>query len=413
MINIEILPAGVGDTLIVTCIPDANPENEINILIDCGQNYRISLKPRLIELNTNKKDIDLFVITHYDSDHIISAPKFITENGPANSPEIIKLNDVWLNGFTQVLDAKKEELTSSSDEKNETKLRDYTTYKRRKAVGEDEIGAYQALSTNEAINKFGYNHNLAFAGRAICTENDNEIILNQDVTLRLLSPTKAELANLLDDFVKELRKNEIKFADSKFLLSAYETFIENLAAQEDLKAEGERSGILSKITEESIKELSSGSNYVRDDSATNASSIAFVLYCERQKVLMLADAHSETIIENIKSLDPNNQNYPFFFDAIKVSHHGSFRNANPQFFKTVDSPVFIFSTNGRHPSHVHPDLQTIAMIINRPLPQGVEVRELVFNYDLPHISGFINEELQKKYNYKITIAQRKEIYAAN
>lgn len=116
--------------------------------------------------------------------------------------------------------------------------------------------------------------------------------------------------------------------------------------------------------------------YEPDDSATNGSSIAFVLKVDEKRVLFLGDAHAETIVDSLMELYGKG-NAPFWFDAVKLSHHGSYNNNSPELLKLVRCNNWLISTNGD--KYNHPDLPTLAHIIangNNHEPR------LYFNYNI-------------------------------
>ena len=101
--KIHILPANAGDCFLIEF------NNNECILIDTGfeETYYKYLKPLLIELNEKGKKIILLVITHIDKDHIGGAKKLLEENGDYNIPNIIKIENVWYNGFKNLVFQKK------------------------------------------------------------------------------------------------------------------------------------------------------------------------------------------------------------------------------------------------------------------------------------------------------------------
>lgn len=66
------------------------------------------------------------------------------------------------------------------------------------------------------------------------------------------------------------------------------------------------------------------------------------------------------------------------FDAIKISHHGSFHNTSPQLLQIVDAPKYFISSNGN--KHDHPDIELLTAIVDRTADFS---RTLYFNYSTP------------------------------
>lgn len=352
--------------------------------------------------------ISRFILTHYDSDHIQGAISFIKENGEFSNPSILNIEQVWLNTFRHLQFSKRE--TKKLDDDRQQKLINFNSNLNSKLSTENEegdIGAKQASTLGKELIEKNYPWNTDFKNKAICTENLKEIYISDDIKLHLLTPNKERLQNLECEFVLKLSEMGLDPKSDDIFDDAFELF--NRANEQEPTAEGNISAVKIIINSKTIKIFSNGNDYIKDDSIGNGSSISFILETENKNVLFLADAFAEDVIEGLKKKYPKETDYPIFFDAIKISHHGSFRNNSPDLFKIIDSDKFLFSTNGKHQSHKHPDVETISCIINRSLPDGIKKRNLIFNYDLEHIKDFNNEELKTEFNYQIETKVETEI----
>ena len=114
---------------------------------------------------------------------------------------------------------------------------------------------------------------------------------------------------------------------------------------------------ISATTRKSLHEI-----YKPDDSPTNKSSIATIIELNGIRILMLADAWAEDIILSLQKL--KDEGHSMIFDAIKISHHGSYHNTSPELLDLIDSPVYFISSNGNR--HDHPDIETLIAIVDRP-----------------------------------------------
>ena len=81
-------------------------------------------------------------------------------------------------------------------------------------------------------------------------------------------------------------------------------------------------------------------------------------------------------------------------DAVKVAHHGSKNNTDEELVSLIDSPRFLFSTNGAQ--FKHPDEEVIARIIDRA---GGRPVTLYFNYLSEFNKKWKAQTLQEKHNY--------------
>ncbi|KPH11664.1 MBL fold metallo-hydrolase [Chryseobacterium sp. ERMR1:04] len=398
MLTVHLLPALYGDTILI----DVFDEKKINtnILIDCGFNFESEILPILNKYHKAGKKLDRFIITHYDDDHINSAAKFIKENGSAQSPKIIEIDQVWLNAYKHLQFEKKK--LPVPDENQLNLLRNFIALQKVDTTKKQtEIGAKQASKLGKELLSQNYSWNEDFNGKAVCIEYATTILLNDNVLITLVGPNKQQLTSIDSEFKKALKSQGIKVSDTHFVDDAFELFLKSLSAKDIETYSGVINGsVIKPITSELIK--SNKSEYKPDKRVGNGSSISFILNADGKKILMLADAHAEPVIERLKRLYPDET--CLFFDAIKVSHHGSFGNNPKELYELIDSANYLISTNGSHPSHMHPDIETIAFIINRPLRGTITKRKLIFNYFPKHLARIFDEDLMKEFNYTAEVS---------
>jgi beta-lactamase superfamily II metal-dependent hydrolase len=390
--------SGYGDSLLVQI--DTKSNGSTNILIDCGFKYKDILE-KLKNLLGDSPTLDRFIITHYDADHIQGAITLIKENGLSTSPKNFNIEQVWLNSYRHLQFFEKEdsEITPIIGRRVESYLAAKTSQNKN---DEGAVSALQASTLASEIFKNGYLWNSDANGKAICIENIESFSVNSKVNIRLLSPNENKLKELEASFIFDLSKKRLRPKNGQIFDDAFELYAQSIENLADI-VEGPVSANNIKIDSKVIKKLSIGESYSKDTTKGNGSSIAFVMEFENKRVLFLGDAHAEILIESLKSIYGDTGT--IFFDAIKVSHHGSFNNNGPELYKLIDSNKFLFSTNGKHPSHKHPDLSTISCIINRPLDHGITKRKLIFNYELDHLNGFKDEALKTEFNYSMICSE--------
>lgn len=405
MIEIHNFPASYGDTFLV-CIKE-NGFEEVNILIDCGKGFSANAQKMLKTMGEDKlRKIDRFIITHFDDDHIAGLYGFLQENGEANKPQIIEIEQIWLNTFRHMQFTKRNIEPLSCEEIKRLEMFKLSFPNINFEREEGEIGAKQALLAGRLIYEKGYKWNTDFGGQA-CTAF-RSIQIAENVRMHILTPTLEKLMDIESDFIQELEKHFDLFPnDDDVFDDAYELYLKNEGKEK--KKEGTISLNEIDISVEKIPIILKNTVYDPDVRAGNGSSISFILETSTKRMLFLADAHAEDIINSLRIIFPD-QSLPLFFDAIKVAHHGSFRNNKPELFELIDSDKYIFSTNGKHPSHVHPDIATIAHIINRPLLEYKSKRTLYFNHPFEekqeHLNAFIGEELCNQFNYEVSMNKK-------
>jgi len=356
------------------------------VLIDGGyvDTYKKFIKPKLLKLKEDKKELFHVIVTHIDNDHISGIIKFIEEN---KTNELIDVDFIWHNSFNQIKDIDDglvfkgkpiSELTINYVIKEETD----TTNK--------NISAVQGSTLASLLKKHNYNWNTQFKNNLVSTDSEIEIISN-DITFKILSPNNDKLEELKKYWKKELYKKG--FSSDENLIDFNEDAFEYILSLEKEKRRLAKKNV-SSSSSVSIEDLAED-DFIEDDTATNGSSIAFIIENKKHKFLFLADSHPSIIVQNLKQFYKDEE-FPVKFDLIKIAHHGSKSNTSPELLTLIDSEKYIFSTNGL--IHNHPDNETIARIISRP---SEFTRNLYFNYPLEILNALKNESIMEKYNFKI------------
>jgi beta-lactamase superfamily II metal-dependent hydrolase len=406
MIEISILPASYGESILVTCVGEEN----INICIDMGfkSTFRNHIKKELLALKEVKNEsLSLLVVTHIDDDHILGAIQFLEENGHNDNPEIIKVENIWFNAYRHLQFSKKSTMNTTVNKKDEEILERIIkrNHPREQGVPDiNDIGTARGSSLSELIQKNGYlniwnNHHQKEAVIVErITENKEiklrEILINENLNLTVLSPDIEKLKRLDQRWEEDLKQMGYSklIERSELMDDAFEFHLENHIKKKQRKINNISSD-LGKVDD--IANLP----FEADDTEINGSSIAFILQFQESKVLFLADSHTDIVIDNLKILLKFHGLERMWFDAIKISHHGSKHNTSLELLKIIDSDRFIFSTNGRGKGFNHPDIETIFRIITTKTSKK---KTLIFNYLPIHIIKLINDQdLKERYEYEI------------
>ena len=393
-LNITMFPASYGDSFLVSV-----EEDDLDILIDSGfkNTYENHIKEKLIALKTKNKSLDFLIVTHIDSDHITGAISLLQEN---NLSKIIDIKNIWHNSYRHIQNSPTNENKLSLKDQRILQQININGYKEDNTIAQNhnkDISGKQGSALASLILKGGYDWNAQFNHNAICVENGTDIDLSSNVKLILLSPDKSKLQNLMIFWKKELRKLGVSSSalNSQFFDDAFEF----LVSQEKPKKKNINKNISSKGV--NIDKLMTDI-FEEDESPTNGSSISFVLEYGNKKILFLGDSHP-SIIE--RELTKKYSQDKLWFDAIKISHHGSSKNTSPNLLSFIDSDTYFISTNGN--KFFHPDLTTIARIVGR---QTSSNRKLIFNYETDTSKFFDNEKLKETYNYSVSISGAGDIF---
>lgn len=368
--KIRIFPAYNGDCIII--------EHKTNhfILIDGGyaNTYHKYLFPFLSEVAQNGGILDLVVVTHIDADHISGIIKHLEEY-----PSLIPIKNIWYNGYRHI------QSIVVTNENHEDIIHN-NIVKDVCDLEPKQVSAKQGCTLSSLIQRSGYSWNEQFKGNAVLGPAIKEV---DDIKLYLLSPTSAELKGLCKYWKKDLIKKRLlsKTHSSEFWDDAYEFAMAN----EKPGFHFHTKPIGSTTNLEKIKLRT----YIPDASITNGSSISFIIEYNNKRLLFLGDSYAETNYNSLHTLF-SKDSFPLQFDAIKLSHHGSFNNNSPVLLKDVDSNNWIISTNGD--AYNHPDVETLAHIITKG---GSTCRSLIFNYDLAIGHEIDIMENHKKYLFEL------------
>lgn len=401
-IEIDMFPALAGDSFLVT----VNSKHRTNILIDCGypETYRNFLKKEFKRITDNKEAIDLMVISHIDADHISGALDFLNENNSlVGKKEFININEIWHNSLRHVYSKeRKEGIIEACDKEilENIKMKGIPIPSDSSERIGRKISAVQGSTLSGLIVKGGYSWNSKANGEAISIENINDACYINETRIVVLSPNNSRLLNLELGWKKDLNRSK-KFKgevtkdeifDDVFEILLGQSFDERIRKKYSLISGGE--DLKSYICEQ--EEL--------DETPINCSSISFILEYNKKKVLFLGDSNPNDICEKIKELYKWDGRDRIFFDAIKISHHGSSCNTSKKLLEVIDSDKFIISTNGNR-KYNHPDMDTIAKIVCRDTEN---IRELIFNYR-NSFEKFNNKKWMSTYKYKIRNVKDNEV----
>jgi beta-lactamase superfamily II metal-dependent hydrolase len=383
-IAIKCYPAKNGDCFLVSFGETVTEKK--HLLIDCGyvDTFQYYLKDDLIEIDKSGGTLEKLILTHIDADHIQGAIRFLKDN---NAKKFIVIKEVWHNTYRHLFEQKEGEV----DIKQELLLqqiirRGYTQNESKQ--GEKGISAAQGTTVGALLLQGKYSWNSYFNNQAVCIEQKSTVSLTSNASIYLLSPDKQKLEKLKNLWTDELKKYDANFSSGNSQL--YDDAFEMLLSWEKQKPKLAPKQI--SATKETLEGLLK-SPFDEDDTATNGSSIAFVLQVQNKKMLFLADSHPGLIVH---SLNEYQKGDTIIFDLIKVSHHGSFGNISRELLNKIDSERYLISTNGQR--HGHPDKETIANIMTRKTNFR---RNLYFNYITANSKYFDREDWKEKYNYSI------------
>ncbi len=350
--RIEMLPAHQGDCLWIE-YGDAGRPNRI--LIDGGTpETHEAIRQRLSLVPAGQRQFELLIVTHIDADHIGGALKLLEETNAADYPQgsgaqegTIRFGDIWFNGWRHL-----------------------------PGSGFEEFGPVQGEKLTTRLIQAGMPWNLKFNKKAVDVPGTGSLpahTLPGGMKLTLLSPGKQELAALRPIWETECKEAGLDPAKPRE---------QPLPAPPGFEA----MGVLD------IEKLAN-SPFAADSSVANGSSIAVLAEFDGRRALLAGDAHAGVLLESLERLAGQADRLPL--DAFKLSHHGSKANLTRSLLEKIECRRYLVSSNGAQ--FKHPDKEAMARVIRFGGPEP----ELIFNYRTEFNQPWDNQQLEKKYNYRV------------
>lgn len=377
-IKIHILPANTGDCFLIEF------NNNECILIDTGfkETYYNYLKPLLLELKKIGKKITLLVITHMDRDHIGGAKYLLEENGDYSNPNIIKIENIWFNGFKNLVFQKA--LSNNISEKQLSKMKIIKANNKMDYLDEmgSNVSANDLRAFESICNELNYPINRQFVGNTV---KQAENIKIGDACIDVISPNDSKIEKYTKFLEKEL---EILFGkdyvinNDEMFLKFFETLMYN---KEEFVQNNE---FVSSKNENDIVEWLRIDHKKELYSIVNDVSIAILIKFKDKKMIFSGDLYFK------KS---NTDEKLYKVDVLKVPHHGSYWN-NCKIMENIIAENYIISTNGK--KYGHPDKNILANIIIN----NKEKKKMIFNYEIEELKILKEQVLQSKYNYEYIIS---------
>ncbi|WP_196605405.1 MBL fold metallo-hydrolase [Pectinatus haikarae] len=373
---VHFLPAESGDCSVIEL------DNKECILIDCGfkATYHNKLKPLLLQLRAKGCKIILMIVSHIDQDHIEGAIELLTENGSAQNPNIIEIDNIWFNGFFNSLFIKdiftchKNKIVSET-QKKQMRVAKGSLYMRSGAE-EKKISAQQSKQFEELCSFYGYRLNMQFRDRIVkyINEFNSSKISIGECNISVLSPGKKQLDSLAAEFDKEMVK---MFGKDYAINNSFEfaTLFELLMGlyKEEVSDTSYISAVASNI------ENWLGTSNLAKMNVINKASIVVEIEYKNKRFLFTGDSDSELWWKHLKE----------DYDVIKISHHGTTK-PNIKLIEHSRGKHVLISTNGK--KYGHPEKDLIARVI-----LGGNLF-LHFNYEVEMKK--IIENIQEKYKFK-------------
>lgn len=357
--------SGAGDCIFLI-ITDETEGSSFHLMMDCNvltDEIKTFIREALC------KRIDVLIVTHIDSDHANGITKLMRNTDFAD----MQIGTLLFNGFqpqmkqphvlphetVAKLEAVAELLPPTVDEAF------------RKTSGMDAACLITELNKHPQW-KAVWRQTPILAGETIPLGNNAKW-----GRLRVLSPTQNAMDNLLHDVKLEYAKRLCSAPPNEEFLDQ-DKYYELMLRLAELRKKPSlaRKTNAEAITNETLNKYAKTD--AEEKAVTNANK-ASLSFCweggdEMKRILLMGDAVSTQVVDALKDIDEDR----IWFEAVKVSHHGSKHNTSMALNTIVDSAHYFF-TGGRNEEGPH--LETVAKIVMKPQVEGICQRVIHYNHE--------------------------------
>lgn len=362
---IKTFESGAGDCIFLV-IKDEADGSCFHIMMDCNvltDEIKTYIRDELY------KHIDVLIVTHIDSDHANGITKLMRNPDFAD----MQIGMILFNGF--------------QPQTKQPQTLPPQTVAKLQAVAEllpptvDE--AFQKTNGMDAacliteLNKHSqwkavWRQTPILAGETIPLGNKEKW-----GRLRVLSPTQDVMDDLLHDVKLEYAKR-LSSAPPNEAFEDQDKYYELMLRLAELRKSPSlaRKTSVEAITKETLNK--SAKTEAEENGVTNSNK-ASLAFCweggdEKKRILLMGDAVSSQVVKELNNIADDG----IWFEAVKVSHHGSKHNISIELNAKVDSAHYFF-TGGK--DNEGPDIETVAKIAMKPLAEGIEQRVIHYNHE--------------------------------
>ena len=362
---IKTFESGAGDCIFLV-MKDEMDNSCFHIMMDCNvltDEIKAYIRDELY------KRIDVLIVTHIDSDHANGITKLMRNPDFAD----MQIGMILFNGF-QPKTEQPQTLPQKTVEKLQTvaELLPPTVDEAfQKTNGMDAACLITELNKHPQW-KAVWRQTPILAGETMPLGNNEKW-----GRLRVLSPTQDAMDNLLHDVKLEYAKR-LSYAPPNEDFLDQDKYYELMLRLAELR---KRPSFARKTNAEAItkEKLNKSAKIDAEENGVTNANKASLAFCweggeEAKRILLMGDAVSSQVVNELNGIE----NGRIWFEAVKVSHHGSKHNTSIELNTKVDSAHYFF-TGGK--DNEGPDIETVAKIAMKPLADGVEQRGIHYNHE--------------------------------
>lgn len=362
---LKTFESGAGDCIFLV-MKDAIDGSSFHIMMDCNvltDEIKTYIRDELC------KRIDVLIVTHIDSDHANGITKLMRNPDFAD----MQIGMILFNGFQPQMEQPQTlnpQIVAKLEAAAEL-LPPVVDKEFQETNGMDAACLITELNKHPQW-KAVWRQTPILAGETMPLGNNEKW-----GRLRVLSPTQEAMNNLLHDVKLEYAKRLGSAPPNEDFLDQ-DKYYELMLRLAELRKRPSLSRKINAgaITKETLN--NSAKTDAEENGVTNANKASLALCWEggetMKRILLMGDAVSSQVVNELNDIDDDR----IWFEAVKVSHHGSKHNTSIELNAKVDSAHYFF-TGGK--DNEGPNIETVAKITLKPLAEGIDQRVIHYNHE--------------------------------
>jgi hypothetical protein len=371
LFTLEALNGQQGDALLLHYADSGAPRL---VMVDGGpaNTFLNAVKPRLDALRATRAGagplpIRLLMVSHIDDDHIHGVLDFtghLLDKRASGEQPPYEVTTLWHNSFDDVIGAAGTASVAEVASAAGASLDDFLAGLR---VREENAAVVQSVGQGRRLRddakQLALNVNSPFGALVSGPGTRPPVTLPGGLKLTVLGPSQARLDALQRKWDAELKKAKKKGASP--------------AEVQDIVAK------------------------IADNAVENLSSLIVLAEMGSKRILLTGDARGDSVVEGLKAAGLLKDGR-FEVDVLKVPHHGSKRNINDDFFRTVVAKHYVISANG---ANGNPDVDTLRSL---SAARGSEEITVHLTNRVPHAVEFLDADSKEK-GYDVRYREKDEL----
>ena len=364
--KLDVFQAGKGDCLLLTA------KDGTRVLVDGGMraDYRKYVAPALARLRTADQALDLVYVSHIDRDHISGVLQLMDDsvawrvfdyqrdagNGDYPEPDVPRppeIRDLWHNAFSELVSANKGDIQKTLAARASLLATADDQEARTLALEQRELATSIAegieLSRRASPEQLGIPVNRQFGKKLALVRRGATPIELGGFTITVIGPFPRDLRKLRETWNEWLRESE---AQHVRLRDRMERDARRLEASDFDRLRGALTLVSSELGDRTKV------------TPPNLASLMLLVDEGDRTLLLTGDGHWKDILAGLRNAGRLDAEERLHVDVLKVQHHGSENNLDPDFAKQITADRYLFCANGEHGN---PDPRIVQAIIDSRL----------------------------------------------